>query len=272
MNLINKVRERTIAYISDLKTDLHEVENIFCELSYIIKKANDEECYMAKNLKINNKEISMKHIEDKYIFTYPIGFDNYKKLYKHGIIEAKINKTIMKKLSSKIVFSEESDLSKYLDFKEYLDELLSNLRDAESLKDLDLAMKDISDELIKIFYLEDLRDICTKQSEIIEKTKGISGVGIYSTLYENYNTCKIKLKLNIIGCPVTDNRVIELIKLELSQRELLIEINKDSIEDDYDYLNDIINKQEEEIKALMKETNINKAEINNIINKINLIN
>ncbi len=272
VNLISKVREKMINYISDLKTDLREIENIFCELSNILKKNNNKEDYKIKKIKINNKEIFMEHIEDKYIFIYPIGFDNYKKLYKHGIIEAKINKTIMQELSSKIVFSEESDLSKYLDFKEYFNDLLSNLRDAESLEDLDLVMKDISDELIKIFYLENLRDICIKRYGIIEKTKGISGVEIYSTLYENYNTYKMKLKLNIIGYLSTDNRVMELIKLELSQRKLLIEINKEDIGDYYDEFNNIINKQEEEIKVLMKETSMNKVEINNIINKINLIN
>lgn len=272
VNLINKVKQKMIAYISDIKTDLYEIENVFRELSSVFKKTNDEKYYMPKEFVINNKEIFMEYIDYRYTFIYAIGFDNYKDLYKHGIIEAKINKGRMEKLSSKIVFSEDADLRKYMDFKEYFNDLLGNLRDAKSLKDLDLVMKDISDELIEIFYLKDLMDICIKRDRIIEKTKGISGIDIYRTLYSNYHTYKIKLKLNLIGYPVTDNRVIELIKLELSQRKLLIEINKEDVENDYVDLDDIINKQDEEIKALMKETNINKVEINNIINKINLIN
>ncbi|MFW2491597.1 hypothetical protein ACN077_24025 [Clostridium chromiireducens] len=43
------------------------------------------------NIIINNQQMYISNLGSNYSFIYPIDFDDYKKLYKYGIIKADIN-------------------------------------------------------------------------------------------------------------------------------------------------------------------------------------
>ncbi len=229
---------------------------------------------MPEKITISNKEIFINCINEKYNFIYTIGFDDYKNLYKYGIIEASAKKTKLIKLNSKIGFSEEVNLSKYLDFKTYLNSLLHRLEEAQNLKDLDEAMQTINKDLSELFAAKDLESFLVEKDKVIKETIGISGIHMYRTLYNIYTTTKIKIALILIGYHIEENTIIELIKLELSRRSLLEEISKEDTEVDQHSLKDVVytalKEQDKKIEILMKEVNIDVDELNRLVKEIKL--
>lgn len=270
MNLVNNIKQQMNDYANSLSKDLHEIEDVFAEICGLFQRVKCEKQDMPKIFTINNREVFINYINEKYVFIYYIGFDDYKKLYKYGIIQSNVNGRKLFKLNSKIGFSKEPDLNKYLDFKVCFNELLHRLGEAKSVEALNSVMQNIKNELSELFYVKDIDKFLIKKSKEIKESIGISGIDIYSELKERYDINKIKIKLTLIGCSVENDKIIELIGLELSRISLLKEI--DRLDDDKGLKHIYTCEVEEEnyrIDTLLRELNMSLDDLEKLLRKIN---
>lgn len=271
VNLVNKAKQEMNNYVKDIKQDLVEIENIYAEMSKLIKNLNDEKNNIPSMMTINNKEIFISHFEGKYGFIYLIGFDKFKKLYKYGIIEANINKGKFYKLNSKIGLSYDGNLVRYADFKNYFNDLIKEFNNAKSIEDLDFLNKCINNELSELFNTKDLREYLAYNSEHLNKLTGISGFYIMRTLYQSYDINRVKIKLILNGYSIENDKFIELVRNELSFRKTLDYLNNSNATEDEEIkniYNKSLKKESKRVEVLMKELNISSAELEIAVNKV----
>lgn len=117
-NLVDKAKQKMDVYVERIKLDLDEIEKICDVIPVIIKRLDTDKENIPSMMVINNKEIFIGYFEDRYSFIYLIGFDDFKKLYKYGIIEADINNGKLSKLNSKIGLSDDSNCKTYIKLSE----------------------------------------------------------------------------------------------------------------------------------------------------------
>lgn len=271
-NLVKKAKQKMDVYVDGIKLDLNEIEKICDVIPVIIKRLDTEKENIPSMMVINNREVFISYFEDRYSFIYLIGFDDFKKLYKYGIIEVDINKGKLSKLNSKIGLSDDSNLAKYLDFKIYFRDLVNKFNYAENIEDLNYLRDSINGQLSKIFKTKSLREYLVDKSKYINELVGISGVQIMQDLYKAYDINRIRIKLILNGYSINDSRLIELVRAELSCRTMK-DILNDFSEMENESIGDIYTKalkeENEKVKFLMKELNINFSQLKIIINKVN---
>lgn len=270
--LVNKVKEKIDNYVITIKTDLDEIENICIKLSDLIEKLYIENKDIPATISINDKNIFISQEEGKYSFIYSIGLDEYKMQYRYGIIKGNINKGKFYDVKSKIGFSSDSNLERYIDFKCYFEGILNDFNSCSSIEALDYVNQNVISELAKLFYTDNLKIYLIKNSDEIYKLTGIDGRQIFEELHEAYDTNKIKIMLISNGYLIEDARLVELIRTKCSQTKLLNEIKK------LDDINDILVKniyiesmgaENEKVEVLMKELNISLEELEIVIDKVN---
>lgn len=272
MNLVNKSKEEIINFVTTTKNALSEMEDICNEITKLIKNLYIEKQDIPSTIIVENRNIFISNDEDKYAFIYSIGFNEYKKLYIYGIIKAKINKGEFCKIESKIGFSNDSNLERYADFKNYYSSMLNEFNNCKSIKELDFLKKNVNDELLKLFCTDNLKKYLLENNERIYKLTGIEGIKIIQELYQIYDINRIKIKLISNGYSIEENKLIELIRLKNICIKLIKEIEKlDDIED-----KDIreiciknLQKKNKQIEFLMKELNMSSAELEIAIDKVN---
>ncbi len=272
VNLVNMAKQQMDNYVKNLKNDLLEIENIYAEMSSIIKNLFTEKKDIPSILTINNKDIFISKTEKQYGFIYAIGFDEYKKIYKYGIIEGEIKKGKFYKLRNKIGFSEDSELTRYADFKTYFDDSINEFNNAKSIEKLDYLRKSMDNELMRFFDTEDLRKYLVCKNELINKLTGIKGINILSMLYQSYDINRVRIKLSLNGYSVDNSQLIELIRSEVSCRRVLDEIDKLDDLEDADMkksYTELANETSKEVEFLKRELNMSSAELEIAISKVN---
>lgn len=270
--LVNRAKEKIDNYVITIKNDLDEIETICIKLSELIEKLYIEKKDIPETITINDKNIFISQEEGRYSFIYSIGFDEYKMQYRYGIINGNINKGKFYDVKSKIGFSSDSNLERYIDFKGYFESILNDFNNCSNIGALDYLYKNVISELEKLFYTDNLKIYLIKNSDEIYKLTGIDGRQIFQELYESYDTNKIKIKLISNGYSIEDNRLVELIRTRRSHMKLLNEIEKLDDINDKDIKNIYIESMEEEnekVEVLMKELNINLEELEIAIDKVN---
>jgi len=272
VNLVNKSKDEIDNFVTKLKTDLDEIENICIEIATLIKNLYVDKQDIPLTMIINNKNIFISYKERAYGFIYSIEFDEYKKLYKYGIIKANVNKGKLSNIESKIGFSDDSNLERYADFKNYFNSLLNEFDNCKSIEELDFLKMNVNNELSRLFYTEDLRIYLFDNNEEINKLTGIKGIDIVQELYQIYDINKVKIKLILNGYSIKDNKLIELVRYRRSYKELLDEIEKldDSKDKDIkDIYIESVKGKSQKIQYLMKELNMGSAELEIAIDKVN---
>lgn len=272
MKLISKEKQAMDEFTLTLKQDLVEIDSVCSEISILISKLHNEKEDIPIMITTNNHYIFVSYIGYIYSFIYLIGFDQYKKLYKYGIIKAHINEGKFNKKESKIGFTSEKNLEKYADFKFYFYSLINNFNNCKSLEELDLLKKNINSELGDLFYTDDLSVYLIRNSESISNIAGISGIDIAQKLYENYDVNRVRIKLSLSEYSSKDNKIIDLVRGKLSCISLSNEIEKlDDVKDKgaIEMYTKIINDKNNEVEDLMKELNMSFTELEIIIDKVN---
>jgi len=270
--LLNKLKQEMDEFTVTLKQDLLRIEDICNEISITINKLQSENQDIPSDIIINNQQMYISNLGNDYSFIYPIGLDDYKKLYKYGIIKADIDEGEFNKKESKIAFSSEKNLEKYADFKSYLEGLISNFNNCKNIEELDLLKKNINNELASLFYADDLRIYLINNSELVSELTGISGIDMAQKLHENYEINRVRIKLSLNRYSPEDNKIIELIRARLACISLSEEIDKlDEIEDKevVDMYAKIIIDKNSEMEALMKDLNMSLTELEIAISKVN---
>gem|GEM_PF-3446340 len=271
-DLINKIKNGMDSYVNNLKNDLCEIENICREISDLAKKSYKEKKDISSMITINKKKIFISNIKDQYDFIYAIGFDEYKKLYKYGIIEANINKGKFGKIISKIGFSDDSELIKYADFKIYFKGLLNEFNNPKSIEELKSLKKKVNNELSELFYTKNLKKYLINESDSINRSTGIEGLEILKKLNQSYDINMVKIKLLSSGYSVDNNQFIELVRSEISCRNYLDKINKlDGMEDKdiKDIYTKSVKEKSQQVEFLMNELNMNSTDLEIAVSKIN---
>ena len=272
VNLVNKAKQEMDNYVKNLKNDLVEIENICAEISIIIKKMYTEKKDIPSMITIYNKDIFISRTEKQYGFIYAIGFDEHKKIYKYGIIEGDINKGKFYKSKNIIGFSEDSELTRYANFKTYFIDLISDFNNTKSIEELEYLKTSIDNELLGLFYTEDLRTYLACKSELIKKLTGISGLDILRKLYQSYDINRVRIKLSLSGYSVDNSQLVKLVRAELSSRRALDEINKlvdiedEEIKESY---TELANEKSKEVEFLKRELNMSSSELEIAISKVN---
>lgn len=270
--LVNKVKEKIDNYVITIKNDLDEIENICIKLSDLIEKLYIENKDIPATISINDKNIFISQEEGKYSFIYSIGLDEYKMQYRYGIIKGNINKGRFYDVKSKIGFSSDSNLERYIDFKCYFEGILNDFNSCSSIEALDYVNQNVISELAKLFYTDNLKRYLIKNSDEIYKLTGIDGIQIIQKLYEAHDSNKIKIKLISNEYSIEDNRLIELIRSRQSCIELLKEIKKlDDINDKdmKDAYIESVKMKNEKVEFLMNELDISLEELEIVIDKVN---
>lgn len=272
MRLVNKAKEEIDNFIITLKNDLVEIENICSEITKLIKDLYTKKHDIPQTMIINNKNIFISREGEIYAFVYLIGFDEYKKQYRYGIIKANINKGKLYNEDKKIGFSNDSNLERYTDFKSYFKSILNDFDNCESIEALDFLKKSVHSELARLFYTDDLRTYLVENNETIYKLTGIKGVEILRELYKIYDINKVKIKLTSNGYSIEDDRLIELVRSRQSCIKLLAEIQKlDDGEEKKikDILIKSVKEKSQDVELLMKELNISSVELEIAVDKVN---
>jgi len=119
MNLVNKRKNKMDDYVNNIKRDLSELGKLCRDLETLVKDSYKEKKSISSILTINDREIYVCNIEKRYYFIYSIGYEEYFKLYKYGIIEVERINGRSCRIESEIGFSHEKNLDKYNDFKIY---------------------------------------------------------------------------------------------------------------------------------------------------------
>lgn len=271
-NLLNKAKQEMDEFTVTLKRDLIEIEDVCSEIDKMIHKLNGAKEDITSSIIIKNQQIYISNLGNDYSFIYQIGFDDYKKLYKYGIIKADIYEGKFNKKESKIGFSSEKDIEKYANFKAYLDGLINTFNNCKSIEELDLLKKNINNELAPLFYTDDLRIYLINNSELVGELTGISGIDLAQKLHKSYEINRVRIKLSLNRYSPEDNKIIELVRARLACISLSEKIDKlDEIEDkDFvDMYAKIIIDKNSEMEALMKDLNMSLAELELAISKVN---
>jgi len=263
--LVNKRIEQMDKHISGLKYDFSEINNIFFGIRDVFK-INEDEKSIPNIINIRDKEISIIYGRDVYKFIYCIGFDEFEKLYKYGVIKASIDKNKLIEKSSKIAFSEEGNLSKLLDIKSYFEDLQCKLEKANNIKELTTIIKSIEDEIIQIFNLDKFSDIVLKDNEIRKMHLGISAIDIYRDFNKAYGLKNIKIQLALAGEEVNDDSLLNLILQEI-YRIQIVQTGEELYKDATLYQT-ILDSKNKEITQLMKNINIDKNKLDSYIDKL----
>lgn len=272
MRLVNKAKEEIDNFIITLKNDLVEIENICSEITKLIKDLYTKKHDIPQTMIINNKNIFISREGEIYGFIYLIGFDEYKKQYRYGIIKANINKGKLYNEDMKIGFSNDSNLERYTDFKSYFKSILNDFDNCKSIEDLDFLNKNITNELSRLFYTDNLEIYLIKNSDKMHKLTGIKGSEIVQKLYEIYDINKVKIKLISNGYLIEDDRLINLVRARRSCIKLLSEIEKlDDIEDKEikEIYVEGVKEESQQVELLMRELNINSEELEIAVDKVN---
>lgn len=271
MNLVNKRKNKMDDYVNNIKRDLSELGKLCRDLETLVKDSYKEKKSISSILTINDREIYVCNIEKSYYFIYSIGYEEYLKLYKYGIIEVERINGRACRIESEIGFSHEKNLDKYNDFKIYFNEQVTKLNNVKYLNDLEILRDKINTDLSGIFYTKDLREYLAFKSEEVYRLTGISGIDILRTLRESYDIKRVKIKLLLNNYSIENDKFIEAVIAELSCKKIQENLNDPDLMEDEKLkpiLTKALERDRDRINLLLNEINMGLDELEIAVSKV----